>query len=386
MYEAYRLPAWQLRTKETVIIRTDCNVPSKNGTILDDARLRAIIPTLQLLQKTGCRTIILTHWGRPKNHDPRFSTQYLIPWFLQHGIAMHYAASPQHVTAASYGIIMCENIRFLNEFEMHDWIDTLGRLGTYFIHDGFSVMHRDDLFNTALPLKFPVSHRSLGMSAYGEIIKLDRFWVYGKNPHSVFLVVQNWRQKLKALKNLRKSDAQASHCSALANPLLKKKGFEIGKSFVDETSHARISAFEQNLKKSNDTLIVPTDIMVSSNDGAPPYTIVPADAVQPDQMIVSIGSQTVTALNAEIKHTKTIIINGISGFAEYPASLEPFKTVLQSIIAANRASHTLIAGGDTCAALKICGLAAKFPHQSLAGGATVAYCAGQLLPGLQTLI
>lgn len=381
---AYRMLDWHVTTDDTIVLRADCNVPSRDGTILDDARLQALIPTLTYIIHTGARIIILTHWGRPKTFDPALSTKHIVAWFNAHNIPMAFCASEADIDETP--IIMLENIRFLDEAQASRLIKRLQTIGTHFIHDGFSVMHRDDTFNTLLPQTFKPEHRSLGVSAYQEVKMLNSFMHNLQQPCLGIFGGAKLSSKIDALEALSHNVCnRIALLPALCFPVLATKKINVGASFNDATSVERIIKFESILVEHNATLIVPSDFLVSENKTQTPYAIVAANAIQPHQMGITIGPRTVEQLIQEIDMAQTIIINGVGGFLEIPESLAPFKKVLEHI-AKTKPGATLIAGGDTYAALCKLELEVKFEHISLAGGATLAYCAGEKLPGLEALV
>jgi phosphoglycerate kinase len=378
---AYRLLSWQLTPQDTVILRADCNVPTRDGIILDDARLVALLPTLQYLMSTGACIIILTHWSRPQKYDPALSTKSIVAWFNAHAIPTAFCASPAEIDDTP--IVMLENIRFLDETTARQWIMQLSDRGTYFVHDGFSVMHRDDPFNTELPVHFAQKKRSLGMNAYREISMLDSFIKHFKRPGLGIFGGAKLASKIDAIETMSHNLSTIALLPALCFQLMRAHDDEIGSSFDDGTSAERIAKFEDMLHENKCKLVLPTDFLVSQNGTKPPYITV--DLFQRNQTGVSFGPQTTTQLLQEIDIARSIIINGVAGFVDIPESLEPFNKILRHI-AHTKSQTTLIAGGDTAAALEKLGLKNKFPNISLAGGATLAYCTGEKLPGLEILI
>jgi 3-phosphoglycerate kinase len=376
----YRLLSWRLTPHDTVILRADCNVPSRDGVIIDDARLVALLPTLQYLMSTGAQIIILTHWNRPKKYDPALSTKSIVTWFNAHNIPMAFCASPGDIDDTP--IIMLENIRFLDDATARQWIAQLSDRGTYFIHDGFSVMHRDDPFNTELLVRFAPKNRSLGMSAYREISMLDSFLHHFKRPGLGIFGGAKLASKIDAIETMSHNLSTIALLPALCFSIMRAHDDEIGNSFDDGTSAERIAKFENTLHENNCKLLLPTDFLVSQNGTQPPYITV--NSFQQNQTGISFGPQTTAQLLQEIDSARSIIINGVAGFVDIPESLEPFKKILHHI-ATTKSQTTLIAGGDTAAALDKLGLTQKFPNISLAGSATLAYFAGNKLPGLETL-
>jgi phosphoglycerate kinase len=277
---------------------------------------------------------------------------------------------------------MLENIRFLDDATARQWIAQLSDRGTYFIHDGFSVMHRDDPFNTELLVRFAPKNRSLGMSAYREISMLDSFLHHFKRPGLGIFGGAKLASKIDAIETMSHNLSTIALLPALCFSIMRAHDDEIGNSFDDGTSAERIAKFENTLHENNCKLLLPTDFLVSQNGTQPPYITV--NSFQQNQTGISFGPQTTAQLLQEIDSARSIIINGVAGFVDIPESLEPFKKILHHI-ATTKSQTTLIAGGDTAAALDKLGLTQKFPNISLAGSATLAYFAGNKLPGLETL-
>lgn len=385
--ELYRLPTWKLNATDTVIFRADCNVPSDKGIILDDARLKSIIPTLKLIQETGAHSILLTHWGRPKQYDPFLSTQHLTSWFKKHGIKTKFIDSPMSLsrTPIHADLIICENIRFLDTLKSEQWIAALGYLGTYFVHDGFSVMHRDDLFNTKLPLIFKSEKRSLGSAAYAEIERLDNFMTHIQKPMLGIFGGAKLDSKINTIQTIAiKYLDSLMLLPALCFPFFKKHGTSIGASYTDATNPNIIALFEKTLATHAIKLLLPIDVLVTKDpNNYPPYTSVLSSEIKATHKGITIGPKTIAMLLQQIDTTHAIIINGLAGFLEIPESLEPMHTLLKYICTSQ--IPCLIAGGDTYAVVQKLGLTKNFPHYALAGGAALDYCAGISLPGLKTL-
>jgi phosphoglycerate kinase len=376
----YRLHTWQLHKNNIIIVRVDCNVPSQQGAILDDSRLRIFMPTLNKLLNTGAQVILLTHWGRPKEYDSSLSTQHLIPWFIQQGIHALYIDSPCSLTYTEYNekyrLFICENIRFLDDCTAEKWVSCLQKLGTHFVHDGFSVMHRNDIFNTQLPYLFPYENRSLGIAAATEIDRLDRFMqtVLHKPALGIFGGTK-LENKIDAILQL-----STHHLTSITLlPLMCMPFFKKTASSTVDTNN-----FKKIVNTHTIDLILPTDLLVAQNQSyQPPYRSVLIPHIELHQQVITIGPETERVIRDQIDRANTIIINGLTGFLTIPESLEPALRLLQYIIHTKK--PCLLLGGDTYAIIQKHALTQHFPFYSLAGGAALDYCSGKELPGLLAL-
>lgn len=384
-----QLHTWDL-SDARVILRADLNVPINNGSLVDDSKLKTLQPTLDCIIKQAYAVTLLTHIGNPKNPDPAYSTQLLIPWFEQRKYTIVHAAHVNDILPLLHKIkkgtiILCENMRFFAEEtqESIPFAEQLKECGDFYVNDGFAVMHRSETSVTVLPTLFTLERKTIGFYTENELNKIDSIMTNAKKPIIACVGGKKIKSKLPILYDLIDRIDALIICPALSFTFLKAQGYEVGKSLIDETALDACHNLYQYAQQKQVNIILPLDFYVSYNGIQEPYSLVSADAIPKDANGISIGPKTNTSLADILKKAQTIIYNGAMGFLEKPASLEGMHILMQTIAQTN--AKTLITGGDTVAALHYFGMQSQFTHISLGGGATLFYIAHKTLPGLQAL-
>jgi phosphoglycerate kinase len=166
-----QLPDWTI-TGKTILLRADLNVPLHNGTIVDDYRLKAVQPTIDLILKKGGRIFLITHLGRPTNQEANLSTRVLLPWLTAHDYPFTFTNSIDEARAVleSGTHVLFENIRFFPAEKASDntFAKSLASLADFYVNDAFATMHRTDASIVLVPLFFPSEKRTIGL-----LVQLD---------------------------------------------------------------------------------------------------------------------------------------------------------------------------------------------------------------------
>jgi phosphoglycerate kinase len=374
--------------QQRVLVRVDFNVPIINNCIADDYRLKAFIPTLSYLQQQYAQIILITHLGKPKGFDPALSTRILIPWFVKQGYELLFASDINQAYELSRlpenRLILVENLRFFPGEKERDqtFAQDLARLGEFYVNDAFGALHRSDSSLTLTPLCFPPDKRCIGLLVEKELTKLNRIL----QPTPPFIVIVGGgklQTKIPLLKAMIGKADIILICPAIAFTFLAAQNYAVGSSLVDNTLFDTCIEIITTAAYSKTRIVFPVDYFVSTNGLQPPYTVISADSFKPQDCGVGIGPQTVAQWNDIVAHGKTIFFNGLMGDVSVPDSTRS-SVALFSILAHVNA-YTVIAGGDSVA----CAIAQGFEHNisylSTGGGATLAYLAGQELPGLVVL-
>ncbi len=412
-----KLPEWNL-TNTRVLLRADLNVPIDHGHIVDDTRLHAIRPTLDLILQKGGHCIIITHMGEPTTYTPELSTEQLIPWFKKNKYAIEFAHTPaevrnQHSNPAAR-ITLLENLRFFpgEKNNDHTFAQELAQLGEYYVDDAFGTLHRTDTSITLVPLLFLPDKRSIGLLVEKELRVLDRLREHPIHPFVLVLGGSKAATKIPLIqsfmdgrtsegpfvlslskdrpRNASTSSARTGNtvntvllCPALAFTFAKALEKPVGKSLVDDTMldacrHILKQSHEQNIE-----IVLPIDYQITDENHPQQYTIIMADHMPPDGVGISIGPKTVELFKKRMSNAKTIFFNGTPGFTEQPETLEGAKNLLHAIT--ETSANTILSGGDSIAVAHMFGLLHAFTHVSTGGGATLTYLSGQTLPGLECL-
>lgn len=378
-------------TNQKVLLRTDLNVPMLNGEILDEYRLEVALPTINLLLKKHAIIILLTHLGRPKKKDPLLSTQHLIPWFRNKGYAIQFIPNlliaNEIILRSHITLFLMENLRFFqgeqstNPKKRNTFIKKIYQLGTFYVNDAFAVLHRADCSTAELPFFFSPEHRALGLLVKTELIKLHKICRKAKQPFLFIFGGNKLKSKMQFLFPLIKKIDTLALCPAVVFTFLQEKNQPIGASFTELDLHAEIDKFMYEIHKFNTQIIFPIDYLASSkNNFEQPLVAITAAQLKGARYGVTIGPKTVAQYINLINNSGTILYNGLMGSLEHPETLTSMKSIFKAM--AYSPGKTIIAGGDSIAAVRLFNLTHKIDLISTGGGATIAYISGKQLLGL----
>lgn len=412
-----KLPKWNL-TNKRVLLRADLNIPINNGIIVDDTRLQAIKPTLDLILQKGGQCIVMTHIGNPKEYDPNLSTQQLIPWFEKTGYDIDFAHTPdealhqknisdtqgpfvpslsrdrpvmlrqaQHERGFCYSnparITLLENLRFFPGEKNHDpaFAQELAQLGDYYVNDAFGALHRTDTSITRVPLLFTPDKRSIGLLVEEELHMLHKLRTNPKHPFTLILGGKKAATKIPLIESLLDTVDTILLCPALAFTFAKSLGKPVGKSLVDDTMLNECQKVLQESKTRNVDIVLPIDYQIKYEDPTKTVEIIDADKMPDDAIGISIGPKTVELFKKKMSSAKTIFFNGTPGFMDQPETLEGAKNLLRAMT--ETSANTILTGGDSIAVAHMSGLIHAFTHVSTGGGSSLTYLSGKPLPGLE---
>lgn len=377
-------------------VRVDFNVPVQDGVITDDTRLRAAIPTIELLVSNGAKVILAAHFDRPKGKVvPAMSLARVAPALSALlGKPVGFAADcvgPVAETAVAAlqdgDILLLENTRFHPGEEANDpeLAKGFAKLADLYVNDAFSAAHRAHASTEGIAHLLP-SYPGLSMAH--ELNYLDK--ALGNPTHPVMAVVGGAKvsSKIDLLKNLVCRVDMLAVGGGMANTFLAARGAHVGKSLCEhdllDIARAILAEAEANACQ----ILLPTDVVVAEAFAAhaPHRTCEIAD-IKDHEMILDAGPKSVAALAAALETAKTLVWNGPLGAFE----LSPFDvgTMEAARTAAGLArSGRLIAvagGGDTVSALNQAKVAGDFTFVSTAGGAFLEWMEGKALPGVEAL-
>ncbi len=379
-----------------VLVRVDFNVPMANGRVSDDTRLRAALPTLSLLRKAGAKTVLLTHFDRPKGRRvPEMSLEPVVaPLSTLLGAPVAFASdcvgepAARAVAAMQPGeVLLLENLRFHAGEEANDaaFAQALAAHGDLYVNDAFSAAHRAHASTEGLARLLPAYP---GLAMRRELEALDA--ALGAPIRPVLGIVGGSKvsTKLDLLNNLIHKLDRLAIGGAMANTFLYAQGIEVGASLVERDLADTARTILSEAAAAGCEILLPRDV-VTARDLAPgaAHQVRSLDAVGADERILDAGPLTVARLTEAMAASKTLIWNGPLGVFEVP----PFDMATNT--AARRAgdlvrSGALIAvagGGDTVAALNHAEATAAFSFVSTAGGAFLEWMEGKTLPGVAAL-
>jgi phosphoglycerate kinase len=380
-----------------VFLRCDLNVPLKEGVIKDDGRIKASLPTIQLLLEKGASLVIAAHLGRPKGEaKPELSLAPVakrLSELLGREVKFTGDVTGAAVTAAAESlkageILLLENIRFSGaetskeESERAAFAGELAQLADFYVGDGFGAVHRKHASVFDLPKLLP---HAAGTLVAAEVQVLKKLTQNPERPYGVVLGGAKVSDKLGVIENLLGKVDVLAIGGGMVFTFLKAQGKEIGSSLVEAEMLDVVKGLIATAEKNGVKLVLPTDIVVAPTfaaDATP--TLVAADAIPADQMGLDIGPVSAQAFAAEIVKCKTVFWNGPMGVFEFPNFAAGTKVVAQALTQVSGIS--VVGGGDSAAAVRALGFAdSQFGYISTGGGASLEYLEGKELPGLKAL-
>jgi len=378
------------------LVRVDFNVPLQDGVISDDTRLRAALPTIEVLRKAGAIVVLLAHFDRPKGKVVAAMSLEPVaePLAALIGAPVAFASdcigpvAQAAIEALTPGdVILLENLRFHagEEANAADFAKALAQLGDLYVNDAFSAAHRAHASTEGLAHLLP-AYAGQAMRRELEALEL----ALGKPQRPVLGIVGGSKvsTKLDLLMNLVGRLDHLAIGGGMANTFLFAQGIEVGSSFCEKDLADTAREIMAMAKTKGCELLLPIDVVVAEKmEAGVPSRTCGLDAIGPLDRILDAGPKTAERLISVMQSAKTLIWNGPLGVFEIP----PFDaaTVAAAKAAAALAkSGKLIAvagGGDTVSALAHAGVTDDFSFVSTAGGAFLEWMEGKTLPGIAAL-
>lgn len=384
---------FQLEDKR-VFLRLDLNVPmNEDGTIADDTRIRAAMPTIQYAIDKGAKIIIASHFGRPKGVDPKYSLEPVAAYLSDklHKEIMLVEEPRGHAARALLAglkpsqIIMLENLRFDpgEEKNDRDFAQSLASQIDIYINDAFGASHRAHASISALPGL--VEKKGIGFLMRKEIEMLDTIRLTPESPFLTILGGAKVSDKIDVIEVLMDKVDTLLIGGAMAYTFLAAQKIQTGKSLVEKDKISFAADLMRRAEVRNKRIFTPIDHRITLDiKDVTSLKITDTAAIPDGWMGVDIGPKTAELYAKEIARAKTIFWNGPMGVFETKEFSEGTFKVARAI-AENEKALSVVGGGDSAAAAEASGLADKFSHISTGGGASLEFLEGVKLPGLEAL-
>ncbi len=377
--------------KKKVLIRVDFNVSlNEKHHIINDERIRQILPTLEHLLERDNILILLSHLGKPKGFDPTLSLHSVakrLQQFLPDKKVMLVPDLESLLREKTRMddpnlIYLLENIRFNKGEEENNLIFAkyLASCADIFVNDAFSVSHRKAASIVTLPSLLPSFG---GLLMKKEVENISPLLTHPKHPFITLLGGAKISTKIKLLKKLLTLSDEVLLGGGLANTFLKSLGKEIGNSLYESTEVKTAKELLQFAKSKNTSLLLPVDAIIGAKNGIHTQEKSIHD-ISPHDTILDIGPQTQAIYGSAIATAKTILWNGPFGYIEN----EMYKRGTDFIyyaIAENEHAISIVGGGETLAALTKKEHLDKITHISTGGGAMLSFIENGSLPGIDAL-
>jgi phosphoglycerate kinase len=390
----YSIKDLDLRGKK-VFIRVDFNVPIKNGTITDDTRITASLPTIQYALDQGATVILASHLGRPKGKPaPEFSLKPVadrLAALLKRPVvfASDCIGEPaqQAVAEAHHGtkLALLENLRFHAEEEKNDpaFATALADLADVYVDDAFGAAHRAHASVAGMVKDFTSAGAGLLMEK--ELRYLGMALGDPERPFVAVIGGAKVSDKIEVIESMLGRVDRLLIGGAMAYTFFKALGMPVGKSLVEDDKQDAARSIIEHAKARGVVLQLPVDHLVSEKpDGSAPTQVLKVgDASIGDRMGLDIGPESARLYAGLLADAKTVVWNGPMGVFE----VAPFAsgTLAVANAVAQVKGTTIIGGGDSVAAINAAGVADKMTHISTGGGASLEFLGGAELPGVSAL-
>nr|WP_120492495.1 phosphoglycerate kinase [Corynebacterium lactis] len=383
-----------------VLVRSDFNVPLKDGVITDPGRIDASLPTLTALVEAGAKVVVMAHLGRPKGQvNPDFSLAPVAEALSERldqyvALAGDVAGEDAHERANGLtegDVLLLENVRFdpretsKDEAERAEFAAELAALvpDGAFVSDGFGVVHRAQASVYDVAKKLP---HYAGTLVQNELEVLRKVAEAPEKPYTVVLGGSKVSDKLGVIEALAPKVDSLVIGGGMCFTFLAAQGYSVGSSLLQEEM---IDTCKDLLARYGDKIVLPTDVIVADKFAVDAdHKVVEVNEIPEGWMGLDVGPASAKAFAKVLGESKTVFWNGPMGVFEMEAFANGTRFVAQAIIDAtkNNGCFSVVGGGDSAAAVRTLGLDEDgFSHISTGGGASLEFLEGKTLPGVDVL-
>lgn len=382
-----------------VLVRSDFNVPLKDGAITDPGRIDASLPTLSALVEAGAKVVVMAHLGRPKGQvNPDFSLAPVAEALserLDQYVALAGDVSGEDAHERANGltegdVLLLENVRFdpretsKDEAERAEFAAELAALvpDGAFVSDGFGVVHRAQASVYDVAKKLP---HYAGSLVQNELEVLRKVAEAPEKPYAVVLGGSKVSDKLGVIEALAPKVDSLVIGGGMCFTFLAAQGYSVGGSLLQEEM---IDTCKDLLERYGDKIVLPTDVVVADKFAADAeHKVVEVNEIPEGWMGLDVGPASAKAFAKVLSEAKTVFWNGPMGVFEMEAFANGTRFVAQAIIDSTAdGCFSVVGGGDSAAAVRTLGLDEEgFSHISTGGGASLEFLEGKTLPGVDVL-
>ena len=382
-----------------VLVRCDFNVPMKDGKITNDKRIVAALPTIKKLIADGGKVILCSHLGKPKNGpEEKFSLapvavrlsellgQNVV--FANDDNVVGENAKAAVAAMKDGDVVLLQNTRFRAEETKNGeaFSKDLASLADAYVDDAFGSCHRAHCSTAGV-----TAYTSPNVAGYligKELSIMGKALENADRPFVAVLGGAKIEDKLNVINNLLEKVDTLIIGGGMAFTFLKAKGYEVGKSLLDESKIDYCKDMMAKAAEKGVKLLLPIDTVCAAGfpdpiDGPIDTTIVDSDKIPADKEGLDIGPKSRELFADAVKNAKTVVWNGPMGVFENPTLAQGTLAVAQAM--ADSDAVTIIGGGDSAAAVEQMGLGDKMTHISTGGGASLEFLEGKTLPGAACL-
>ena len=377
-----------------VLMRADFNVPVDNGSITDDTRIRAALPTIQDLTEKGAKVILTSHFGRPKGKVNEKMRLTLVGERLSEVLGKEVKKCDDCIgdevtsTVAEMkdgDVVLLENVRFYSGEEGNDpeFAKQLASVADLYVNDAFGTAHRAHASTEGVT-------KYLSPSVAGYLIEQELKFLQGaidspQKPLAAIIGGSKVSSKIGVIEALLDKCDKLLLGGGMIFTFYKARGLSVGKSLVEEDKIELAKSLEAKAKEKGVTMLLPTDVVVADKfDPEANTQTVSIEAIPDGWMGLDIGPESAKVFQDALADCKTVIWNGPMGVFEMEKFAKGTEAIAQTL-ADKQDAITIIGGGDSVAAVEQLGLGEKMSHISTGGGASLELLEGKNLPGIVAL-
>jgi phosphoglycerate kinase len=376
---------------KAVFLRVDFNVPIDQGRIAESHRIDSALPTVRSILQRAKKVVIASHLGRPEGKFvPKYSLAPLRE-YLERALGQPVIMAPdcvgpeveRIVRDEKHRIVLLENLRFHKEEEANDegFARALAAPTQAYVNDAFGAAHRAHASIAGMAAFFQI--KAAGLLLQKELDYLSPILAKPAKPFVTILGGAKVSDKIGVIRNLLPKVSALLIGGGMAYTFLKAKGQQIGRSLVEQDKLTLATDLLKEATAHGVEIFLPVDHVTGDTEKKNPETY--GETIPPDRMGLDIGPKTAARFAEEIKKAKMVLWNGPVGFFEVPPYDQGSRILAQTLADNYPKIVSIIAGGDTVAAVSAAGVEKKITHLSTGGGATLEFLEGKKLPGILAL-
>lgn len=379
------------------LIRVDFNVPvNEDFKVTDTTRIEAAKPTILKILEDGGSVILMTHFGRPKGKEEKYSLSHIVETISEVlGVQVKFAADCVGEVAEKTAkdlkpgeVLVLENVRFYPEETKGDeaFAQKLAKLGDIYVNDAFGTAHRAHA-STAIIAKYFPENKCFGYLMAKEIESIKKVMETGERPITAILGGSKVSSKITIIENILPKVDNMIIGGGMAYTFIKAQGGHIGDSICEDDKLDLALEILDKAQKAGVKIYLPIDVVAGkefSNDT--PTQVVPANNVPDGWEGLDSGPETLKRNREILLASKTILWNGPVGVFEMPNFAKGTIAIGEAVAEATKnGAFSLVGGGDSVAAVKQFGFENKVSYVSTGGGAMLESLEGKVLPGIQAV-
>ena len=380
------------------LIRVDFNVPlNENFEVTDATRIEAAKPTIIKILEDGGSAVLMSHLGRPKGVDAKFSLQHIVAKISDViGVQVKFVDDciGEKVTTAVDNlqdgeILLLENLRFYDEETAGDegFSEQLSKNGDIYVNDAFGTAHRAHA-STAIVAKYFQENKCFGSLLAKEIESIDKVLNNSEKPVLAILGGAKVSSKITVIENILDKVDHLIIGGGMTFTFVKALGGSVGDSICEDDKMDLALEILEKAKAKNVEIHIPVDVLAANDFSNDANTqVVDVNQIPDGWQGLDAGPKTQAIFDTVVKQCKTILWNGPLGVFEMEAFSKGTIALGNSIDKATKnGAFSLVGGGDSVAAVKQFGFEDKVSYVSTGGGAMLETLEGKILPGIQAIL